>query len=545
MVSAVETETQDLIPDEHFHDSFCQELHHEELQHEESQHDEFLYEELPHEGLPHENIQYEVLSLDDYGDDDAFNTSSNYDDIEMFVIRLYRYVLGRGSDEGGLQFWSSNLRNGRASGASIARDFFFSTEFINQRNSNSDFVEKLYLTLMNRSSEASGKAHWVNRLDAGWPREDIFAGFVNSAEFTGICNSYGITRGNYTAPPGGISRVFATRLYWTTLERAPDPDGLNFWHNSLKNGTRTGAVIAYDFIFSIEMLNRNLTDDHFVEILYKSMMGRDSDPGGKAFWLNRIRNGASRYSIFVEFVRSPEFGQICIDHNIIRGTAPQPANSIPGNTSLSKIWNSIVTAQFRGISNRPEHIAGIIGNLQAEAGSTLCPFQQQVSNQVGLGLMQWSYGRRTSLENFMWSNGISQDLFYEEMNKHITSYCRGPQNHPPAFLDRVLEVQIRFMFHELANTWERFYLDFVDFPMDRVGIAGARAYAELFCVLALRPGPGVGDINNIQDPGVEMALTASLFEGGPGNLNRISYSGLNTRRNNAEAVFRWYLTNHR
>jgi hypothetical protein len=70
--------------------------------------------------------------------------------------------------------------------------------------------------------------------------------------------------------------------------------------------------------------------------------------------------------------------------------------------------------------------------------------------------MQWSFSRRTDLENFMWENGISQEEFEEEMNKHLTSYVCPPGNHPQELLDRVLEIQINFMFHELRNTWERF-----------------------------------------------------------------------------------------
>ena len=166
--------------------------------------------------------------------------------------------------------------------------------------------------------------------------------------------------------------------------------------------------------------------------------------------------------------------------------------------------------------------------------------------------MQWTDptiagGRRTELENFMWRNGIDQNEFYTEMNKHLFSYC-NPSNpahrHPQPLFDRVLQVQINFMFHELRNTWERFYLNYVDYPQSRVGVAGARAYAELFCSLALRPGIGVGENNNIQDPGVIFALQTSDFVGGPGRLDRISFSNLVGRRNNAEQVYRLFLGNH-
>jgi hypothetical protein len=206
----------------------------------------------------------------------------------------------------------------------------------------------------------------------------------------------------------------------------------------------------------------------------------------------------------------------------------------------------IGNANIRGISDRPEHIAGILGNLRAEAGSGFCPFQIQVSNHRGLGLMQWTnsspcgtLGRRTDLENFMWRNGISQEEFEAEMNKHLTFVCNSPGCiHPPELLERVLQVQINFMFHELSNTWERFYFNYVDFPTNRTGFEGARSYAELFCALSLRPGPGnISGIDDILDEGVQNALRASPIN----DQGRISFSALAFRRSQAEVYYRQFL----
>jgi len=241
--------------------------------------------------------------------------------IESFVIRLYQNVLGRNHDASGLKNWAAVLRKGVA-GADVAYGFFFSPEFQKQKTSDATFVDILYRTLLNRNPDASGRANWLALLQTGFPREDIFSGFVNSTEFTKLCSNYGIIRGNYTAPPGGMARVFATRLYRTVLQREPDIAGLNNWQNALVSGSATGASVAYGFLFSPEMIKRNLDDDRYVEVLYNSMLGRSSDAAGKADWLKQLRNGASRYSVFTGFVYSKEFDRICRDHGIIRGTVP-------------------------------------------------------------------------------------------------------------------------------------------------------------------------------------------------------------------------------
>jgi len=223
------------------------------------------------------------------------------------------------------------------------------------------------------------------------------------------------------------------------------------------------------------------------------------------------------------------------------GSASRQQTTMRGNSMVARVWNLIVAQQVSGISDRPEHIAGIIGNLQAEAGLALCPFQQQTSgSRAGLGLMQWSHGRRTNLENFMWRNGVSQEAFTQEMNRHLNSTCTGTCMHPPELLNRVLELQVQFMFYELRNTGERQYLNFVNSPTSRTGVAGARAYAELFCALALRPGAGrANGQDNIIDEGVIEARRASQF-GGAGTLDRTSFSALQLRRDRAEQVFRQF-----
>jgi len=238
--------------------------------------------------------------------------------IESFVIRLYQNVLGRNHDAGGLQYWSSILRSGVSTGATVAYGFFFSAEYLGKNTSNAVYLETLYITLLGRGSDAGGRADWLAQLNSGIPRENVFAGFVISAEYTNICKSYGITRGNYTPPPGGMARVFATRLYRTTLQREPDLSGLNYWHNALKSGSVTGTSAAYGFVFSPEMYSRNLSNAQFVEILYNSMMGRTSDAAGKAYWVGRLNSSASRQDIFYGFANSPEFGKICESHGIRR-----------------------------------------------------------------------------------------------------------------------------------------------------------------------------------------------------------------------------------
>jgi len=471
-------------------------------------------------------------------------SSPVYSNVQLFVYRLYEDVLKRTYDPVGLAYWTRQLNNRLQTGASVAELFFFCPEFKEQNVSNSEYLNRLYRAFLNREPEPAGHAYWLRQLNNGMSREQLFESFVVAPEFFERCIIAEIPHGMPTPPVviANMSRVFVERLYTQVLKKEPDASGVNHWRNRLANGSDTGSSIIYNFVFSSEAIGLNRTDEQFMDMLYEAMFGRVADSAGRAHWVGRLQRGESRYSVYVQFANSSEFAQTCSKFGINRGSPTPPANRMLGSSNVARVWNMIITAHYPGISDRPEHIAGIVGNMQAEAGQALCPFQQQVSNQVGLGLMQWSFGRRTNLENYMWNNGISQAEFITEMNKHGTGVCSNPQHlHSAAFLERVTQIQVNFMIHEFRNTTERVYMNYIDFPTGRAGTAGARAYAELFCALALRPGDG-GASNNIQDPGVVNARLTSPFNVGD-NLGRISFSNLGGRRTNAENVFRSFLTN--
>ena len=116
--------------------------------------------------------------------------------IRDFVTRCYRVILGRSPDEGGLNDWSNLLYNGRATAAEIVYGFVDSDEFKNRGYSNSDAVEILYNAMLDRGSDADGKAGWVRLLEGGKTLKDVVNGFCVSVEFRGLCSQYGITPGS-------------------------------------------------------------------------------------------------------------------------------------------------------------------------------------------------------------------------------------------------------------------------------------------------------------------------------------------------------------
>lgn len=238
---------------------------------------------------------------------------------DEFVTLLYTKFLGRNPDRGGLDYWSGRV-GVDLSGPQLAAQFFNSGEYLSRSTTNEEFITTLYETCLGRTPDAAGFNSWVEKLESGYSRDYTLAGFVNSAEFKNICQTYGINTDNYvpsgaeyclTPNPEKIGQ-FVTFLYTSTLEREPDAQGHDYWVNRIINDGLPGDEVAYGFIFSDEMINKNLSNEEYVTVLYNAFLGRSPDQAGFNDWVGRLESGASRYDVFNGFVYSTEFGNMCI-----------------------------------------------------------------------------------------------------------------------------------------------------------------------------------------------------------------------------------------
>ncbi len=100
------------------------------------------------------------------------------------------------------------------------------------------------------------------------------------------------------------------RLYNASFKRLPDPDGLEYWINQFSSGANTIRVVASSFLGSAEFGERygsNVTDEEFVNTLYKNVLERDADTDGLNYWLGQLSSGAeTRYEALLGFAESAE-----------------------------------------------------------------------------------------------------------------------------------------------------------------------------------------------------------------------------------------------
>ena len=279
-------------------------------------------------------VTYSVLQKESNKDDNNNNNSnsnnnntnsSNSDNantstdnaktqIESFVKRMYTVALSREAETAGLNDWSSKLSNQEIDGAGIANGFINSAEFKNRNLNNNDYLDVLYRTFFDREADAGGKAYWMGKLQKGISRTEVLSGFVNSQEFSNLCDRFGIARGTMQANGSSIYRPgvrgYVLRMYTKALNRDGETVGVEDWTNRINTKVMSPETVAKSFFSSQEFINRNLNNADYVETLYQTFMDRASDAGGKQYWINKLNSGMSRQQVLEGFSRSEEFSKI-------------------------------------------------------------------------------------------------------------------------------------------------------------------------------------------------------------------------------------------
>jgi hypothetical protein len=205
---------------------------------------------------------------------------------------------------------------GLKAGADVASGFIDSTEFINRDLSDDDYVDVLYSAFFDRAADSGGKSNWLSEIAGGSSRNEVLDGFIYSTEFSNLANRFGILPAKPINESLAQVQAFVTRFYQQCLQREPDSGGLNDWTNHLINQTKTGADVAFGFVFSQEFINRHVDDDTYLTILYRAFFDREPDDGGKNNWLTQLEQGTSREVVLNGFTGAPEFFNLSESYGI-------------------------------------------------------------------------------------------------------------------------------------------------------------------------------------------------------------------------------------
>lgn len=145
--------------------------------------------------------------------------------------------------------------------------------------------------------------------DAGY-RDRIAAGIYNGV--IEYLNSY--RNSILSVKRLGSAQAFVKRVYHKALNIDPDQAAISNWANKLATQAISHADVVRGVVISQQFNNRNLSNEQFVIVLYKTALDRDPDAAGASVWLNRLKT-QDRKTVLNDFLKSEEFAGLVNHYN--------------------------------------------------------------------------------------------------------------------------------------------------------------------------------------------------------------------------------------
>lgn len=149
------------------------------------------------------------------------------------------------------------------------------------------FVNQAYVDFLNRAPDRGGLTYWARQVRSGLPRGNLAYHLARQPEYL-------------------IKLVWG--YYEATLGRPGDDEGTLYWARLLLYGKLTEAQVAAYFYASEEYYRTAGSDPTWVEKLYRQILGRPADPGGRDFWVGVARE-RGRHMVAYHFYQSLESRQ--------------------------------------------------------------------------------------------------------------------------------------------------------------------------------------------------------------------------------------------
>ena len=133
--------------------------------------------------------------------------------------------------------------------------------------------------------------------------------------------------------------------------------------------------------------------------------------------------------------------------------------SIAGSTAEEKVWSGL--ASFLS----PEQAAGIMGNIAQEDGN-YNPLRREVgqsgklysrATQMGLGLVQWSFGRRVDLLNYVKSRDSSLIQYFENDSLAQMTGDELIKKLGDDVVNKLYQVEIEYLKQEIDKSYKDYY----------------------------------------------------------------------------------------
>lgn len=196
-----------------------------------------------------------------------------------YICRVYLDLLGRAADPSGKAFWLRKVDRGE-SRVGIIRKYQTTPEY------NRRVVDDVYKTFLKRTPDKSGQAFWAEKIRKGANPDEIRTQVIGSNE--------------YFTKSGGSAAGFAAAIY-QQVTRTPATQGqIDAVVAQIKAGkTRTSIAAA--------LLATRAGDTATVQGIYERYLRRTPPGSEVTYWVNKLQAGTTELKIVEATVSSNEY----------------------------------------------------------------------------------------------------------------------------------------------------------------------------------------------------------------------------------------------
>ena len=167
-----------------------------------------------------------------------------------------------------------------------------------------DQVSHFYQVAVDRSPDTQGLAFYSAQLENGVSPQSVAHQIATSTEH---------------------NEKVVTGYYAGIFNRQPDAAGLASHVAALGRGVSEERLVA-SLLASAER-SADLTNPAYIQLLYTTVLGRESDQNGQEWWVDTLESGASRQAVALAFLESREASTNVVDGLYASVLGRQPASA--------------------------------------------------------------------------------------------------------------------------------------------------------------------------------------------------------------------------
>lgn len=262
-------------------------------------------------------------------------------ELNSFVALAYEGVLGRTPDKEGLVYWVNEIASGKTA-SDMLTGFFDSDEVTSKNLSNEEFVTLCYRAFLLREPDEAGLQAWVNEINQGLSRRYVMSRISESQEFTNLCNTYNVTKGNVKVYEYRDIYPEYTKMinnaYTKLIGSAPSASALNNYLSAIRKGTKTLRTTIED----IANLATSRPANEWIPALYEAALGRGCSANELNNQLSTLQE-SGKTTVIESIVESSEFTSHCENLKLVADSTKRLERGANGAIYGYSMENTLLT----------------------------------------------------------------------------------------------------------------------------------------------------------------------------------------------------------